>query len=144
MSGTLQTLGIHVPQPEVKADDTNPKGFGEPQWVVDLHDELLKRCARLLQLELREEDIKARLGDGEFAVMLPETPIDEALPLLDRLRLRVGGSEFNVGGVVVTTTLSAGATLWTKDVASRDQLLKSLDGALYKARHGGRNRVASM
>ena len=111
---------------------------------VSAGDELLKRCARLLQLELREEDIKARLGDGEFAVMLPETPIDEALPLLDRLRLRVGGSEFNVGGVVVTTTLSAGATLWTKYVASRDQLLKSLDGALYKARHGGRNRVASM
>lgn len=44
MSGTLQTLGIHVPQPEVSADDTNPKGFGEPQWVVDFHDELLKRC----------------------------------------------------------------------------------------------------
>ncbi len=43
MSGTLQTLGVHVPQPEVQADDTNPKGFGEPQWVVDLHDELLKR-----------------------------------------------------------------------------------------------------
>ena len=35
---------MHVPQPEVQADDTNPKGFGEPQWVVDFHDELLKRC----------------------------------------------------------------------------------------------------
>lgn len=44
MSGTLQTLGVHVPQPEVQADDTNPKGFGEPQWVVDFHDELLRRC----------------------------------------------------------------------------------------------------
>ncbi|MGZ4448160.1 MAG: sulfotransferase family protein [Nocardioides sp.] len=44
MSGTLQTLGMHVPQPEVDADETNPKGFGEPQWVVDFHDELLKRC----------------------------------------------------------------------------------------------------
>ncbi len=44
MSGTLQTLGMHVPQPEVSADETNPKGFGEPQWVVDFHDELLKRC----------------------------------------------------------------------------------------------------
>ena len=44
MSGALQTLGMHVPQPEVQADDTNPKGFGEPQWVVDFHDELLKRC----------------------------------------------------------------------------------------------------
>ncbi|CAB4699209.1 unannotated protein [freshwater metagenome] len=44
MSGTLQTLGMHVPQPEVSADETNPKGFGEPQWVVDFHDELLRRC----------------------------------------------------------------------------------------------------
>ena len=44
MSGALQTLGMHVPQPEVQADETNPKGFGEPQWVVDFHDELLKRC----------------------------------------------------------------------------------------------------
>ncbi len=43
MSGALQTLGVHVPQPEVQADDTNPKGFGEPQWVVDFHEELLRR-----------------------------------------------------------------------------------------------------
>jgi hypothetical protein len=43
MSGTLRTLGLHVPQPEVVADHTNPKGFGEPRWVVDLHDELLRR-----------------------------------------------------------------------------------------------------
>ncbi|WP_248579400.1 sulfotransferase family protein [Nocardioides sp. InS609-2] len=42
MAGTLRTLGLHVPQPEVAADSTNPKGFGEPQWVVDLHDELLR------------------------------------------------------------------------------------------------------
>jgi len=44
MAGSLQSLGMHVPQPEVLADETNPKGFGEPQWVVDLHDELLNRC----------------------------------------------------------------------------------------------------
>lgn len=43
LSGSLQALGMHVPQPEVDADETNPKGFGEPQWVVDLHDELLRR-----------------------------------------------------------------------------------------------------
>src|ERR671914_489964 len=44
MAGALQTLGMHVPQPEVAADETNPKGFGEPQWVVDFHTELLQRC----------------------------------------------------------------------------------------------------
>ena len=43
MAGTLRTLGLHVPQPEVVADATNPKGFGEPRWVVDLHHELLQR-----------------------------------------------------------------------------------------------------
>ena len=42
MAGTLRTLGLHVPQPEVVADATNPKGFGEPRWVVDLHPELLR------------------------------------------------------------------------------------------------------
>jgi hypothetical protein len=44
MAGALQALGMHVPQPEVRADETNPKGFAESQWVVDLHHELLQRC----------------------------------------------------------------------------------------------------
>jgi hypothetical protein len=44
MAGALQALGMHVPQPEVTADETNPKGFAESKWVVDLHHELLQRC----------------------------------------------------------------------------------------------------
>jgi hypothetical protein len=43
-SGILKALGCHVPQPEVAADNTNPKGFGEPQWVVDFHTDLLGRA----------------------------------------------------------------------------------------------------
>jgi hypothetical protein len=43
MSGILKHTGMHVPQPEVTADATNPKGFGEPQWVVDFHVKLLNR-----------------------------------------------------------------------------------------------------
>ena len=37
----MQILGLHVPRPEVEADASNPKGFGEPRWVVDQHDRLL-------------------------------------------------------------------------------------------------------
>ncbi|MGI8646038.1 MAG: sulfotransferase family protein [Nocardioides sp.] len=37
----LQIMGLHVPRPEVAADASNPKGFGEPRWVVDHHDRLL-------------------------------------------------------------------------------------------------------
>ena len=40
-SGMLGQLGFHIPQPEVQADDTNPRGFGEPQWVVDFHSRVL-------------------------------------------------------------------------------------------------------
>jgi hypothetical protein len=42
VSGMLGHLGFHIPQPEVKADDTNPRGFGEPRWVVDFHTRLLR------------------------------------------------------------------------------------------------------
>jgi hypothetical protein len=45
MAGLMQILGLHVPQPEVEADESNPKGFGEPVWVVENHDRLLNDCA---------------------------------------------------------------------------------------------------
>lgn len=44
LCGTLQQLGLRVPQPEVVPDNTNPKGFGEPQWVVGLHHRLLQQA----------------------------------------------------------------------------------------------------
>ena len=42
LSGILKAIGGHVPKPEVTADDTNPQGFGESQWVVDFHTRLLQ------------------------------------------------------------------------------------------------------
>jgi hypothetical protein len=41
-AGIAGQLGLHIPQPEVKADDTNPRGFGEPRWVVDFHTRLMR------------------------------------------------------------------------------------------------------
>lgn len=43
MAGILRQLGLYVPEPEVVPDETNPRGFAEPQWLVDFHDELLRR-----------------------------------------------------------------------------------------------------
>ena len=43
LTGVLGQLGVHIPQPEVNADDTNPRGFGEPRWVVDFHSRLLRQ-----------------------------------------------------------------------------------------------------
>ena len=41
VAGTLKRLGLHVPQPEMPPDETNPRGFYEPIWVVDFHKRLL-------------------------------------------------------------------------------------------------------
>jgi hypothetical protein len=42
-AGILGQLGFHIPQPEVQADETNPRGFGEPRWVVDFHRRLMSK-----------------------------------------------------------------------------------------------------
>src|SRR5688572_28093679 len=41
LAGIVSRLGMHVPLPEVPPDDSNPRGFSEPQWAVDVHDEWL-------------------------------------------------------------------------------------------------------
>jgi hypothetical protein len=43
MAGMLGQMGFRLPQPEVKANATNPRGFGEPRWVVDFHHKLMRR-----------------------------------------------------------------------------------------------------
>jgi hypothetical protein len=43
ITGILGQLGFHIPQPEISADETNPRGFGEPAWVVSFHTELMRR-----------------------------------------------------------------------------------------------------
>ena len=42
LAGLLGQMGFHIPQPEVQADDTNPRGFGEPRWVVDFHTRIMR------------------------------------------------------------------------------------------------------
>jgi hypothetical protein len=54
MTGILAKLGMSVPQPEVTADETNPKGFGEPRWVVDFHTRLM-RTRRMTSLDGRTD-----------------------------------------------------------------------------------------
>ena len=89
MSGTLQALGMHVPQPEVGADATNPKGFGEPQWVVDFHTELLQRCG----VQVSDGRPSAWFEAGKLAGFEPSR---ERLHLWLEEQLVTGGAELVV------------------------------------------------
>ncbi|MET0525856.1 MAG: hypothetical protein ABWZ91_13710, partial [Nocardioides sp.] len=55
VAGALSMLGLHLPQPEVPADETNPRGFFETQWVVDFNNALLDRSPQSRTLDARPE-----------------------------------------------------------------------------------------
>src|SRR5438477_9904014 len=43
ITGIVGQVGFHIPQPEIGADETNPRGFGEPAWVVGFHQRTMRR-----------------------------------------------------------------------------------------------------
>jgi len=68
LAGLMQILGLHVPKPEVVADETNPKGFGEPRWVVDHHDRLLKEAV----VQVSDSRPEAWFETGRICTREPE------------------------------------------------------------------------
>ena len=74
LAGSLKRLGLHVPQPEVEASETNPRGFYEPQWVIDFHKRHLKELA-LFNIDSRPaavDLVAAHLASGEPQAELRE------------------------------------------------------------------------
>jgi hypothetical protein len=61
VAGALTMLGMHLPEPQVPADETNPRGFYETQWVVDFHKAMLRRTPVVRTLDSRPE--AARLAE---------------------------------------------------------------------------------
>jgi diguanylate cyclase len=103
-------------------------------------DKVLKIIAGQLRQRLRASDFIARFGGEEFVLLLPTTPMDEGLTLLERLRAGIEQCPFHFKGERVTVTVSMGITLFRPGERS-DVVLKRADQALYRAKHEGRNRI---
>lgn len=105
-------------------------------------DEVLKRVSELVHSIVREDDLLARLGGEEFAVVLisgSEIPEDRLKDIAEKIRVGVAGIQFNEGGenFTVTTSLAVGKI---GDGEDHTSFIKRVDRALYKAKEGGRNR----
>lgn len=98
---------------------------------------LCENCAQLL----RKVDLLARVGGEEFAVLLPDTDLEGAWQLAERLRLGAAARSVPEGSETIRFTVSAGvATLLPADSAL-DEVLRRADRALYEAKAAGRNRT---
>lgn len=104
-------------------------------------DGVLREIGDVLRAHLREGDIAARIGGEEFAVLLPETALQAAAGLAERLRAAVARTRFAPGGAPQSITVSIGLAGHDAQRGNFGLLMRAADGALYRAKRDGRNRV---
>jgi diguanylate cyclase (GGDEF)-like protein len=107
-------------------------------------DEVLIAFCRLASAQLRTDDLFARIGGEEFATLLPNTALHDALRLAERVRAVIEGATHAVGEDVVRITVSVGVAPLNEGTAALDAFLSAADIALYRAKAAGRNRVELM
>lgn len=104
-------------------------------------DEALKTFhARLCEL-LRAEDIVARVGGEEFAVLLPGAALDDAGQVAERVRTSIADTPVAFERRKIELRVSIGVALWDEESPSIDSMLAAADKAMYAAKRRGRNRV---
>ena len=113
-------------------------GFGHPAG-----DEVLRTLAITVFANIRVNDRFGRYGGEEFLLVLPDTALDKAAPIVERLREIVAELDWSAFKIDMAVTISAGLATYAPDDCS-DAILARADCALYAAKEGGRNRIASL
>jgi two-component system cell cycle response regulator len=107
-------------------------------------DEVLKAVALRSRRVIRAADLMCRFGGEEFVVVMPDTALDTALKIAERVRIAIESDPFAIEGgkSTIKVTVSIGLADRGRD-ANPDLLIKRADRALYRSKHGGRNRVTT-
>jgi diguanylate cyclase (GGDEF)-like protein/PAS domain S-box-containing protein len=103
-------------------------------------DELLIAFAKVASSELRQSDLIARYGGEEIVILFPETDLDAAFVVTDRIRRRLGEFPITTAAGPITMTCSGGVVGWNNE-ETLPQLIDRADQSLYAAKAAGRDRV---
>lgn len=104
-------------------------------------DEFLKNVASHINKHIREQDFAGRFGGDEFLIILPETEIEGAVILANRIREKIEKSETVYRDHKIKTTISGGISQFSFSYNNIGELLEITDKALYKAKKLGKNKV---
>jgi diguanylate cyclase (GGDEF)-like protein len=106
-------------------------------------DSVIKRFAGIIQDVARRDDVAARTGGEEFALLMHDADRDSAVAFAERLRARVEAQAFDVDGIEtpISITASIGVAMYPDDAGIPHDLFAAADAALYRAKRGGRNLV---
>ncbi|MFC7536886.1 GGDEF domain-containing protein [Sphingomonas sp. GCM10030256] len=103
-------------------------------------DEVLRGFAQAARQVVRQGDMLARVGGEEFAIFFPDTSIDQALAICERLRRVVAAAPLANAGQAIHVTVSGGVARLGPE--GLDDAMRTADTALYRAKQAGRNRLA--
>ena len=106
-------------------------------------DQVIRQVAHILRHMTRTSDVVARTGGEEYLLVLPSTSLDAARTLAERIRLAIGERPLLVDHQRIPVTVSLGVASVIGEV-DMDELSQEADRAMYLAKRGGRNRVASV
>jgi two-component system cell cycle response regulator len=111
----------------------------------DAGDEVLREFSMRVRAQTRGIDLVARFGGEEIVVVMPDTPLDGAEAVAERIRERIEAAPFSVhqGAGAVRVTVSIGVAAREGSDRSATDVLKRADQALYAAKQQGRNRVVA-
>ena len=111
-------------------------------WGHQAGDTVLKEVSEVVHNCLRESDIFARYGGEEFVAILPQTGIEKAGILAERIRIAIQNKPINVQEGKINATSSVGIACYPfSSVEDKNDLVKMADNALYQAKNNGRNCV---
>ena len=109
----------------------------------EVGDHVLRQVADVINRLCRSSDVVARTGGEEFLLILPETELDSARVLAERIRETIGQRPLLVDFQRIAVTVSLGVASIVGPI-NLDELSQEADRAMYLAKRGGRNRVASV
>ncbi|MEA2490585.1 MAG: hypothetical protein QOH21_2377 [Acidobacteriota bacterium] len=115
--------------------------------INDVHghpagDAVLRAVAQVLDGGTRQTDFVSRIGGEEFAILLPETPLFEAMQFAEKIRSAVATATIRTGEVAHDLTVSIGVACTShSQIPTAADLFNAADQALYRAKLNGRNRV---
>ena len=104
-------------------------------------DRVLREVAHRIATSVRDKDLIGRYGGEEFLLIFPETSLQVAQQVSERIRQHVGGTPIHLPGHSIPITISIGLTHFTRD-DTLESLLQRADRAMYTAKQAGRNCVA--
>ncbi len=106
-------------------------------------DAVICSVADVFRSQLRHYDVAARFGGEEFSILLPETPVEKALEIAERIRRAVAERSIDVStsSEPIRATVSIGVASYPSDGADQNALVHQADLAVYRAKLQGRNRV---